>query len=74
MLELSLSRKLKCRKTVFMRVSGICFIKWYWFGSICGESNVHIGYVFQGNELEVAKWIFYLGMITLYFLIELAVY
>ena len=22
-----------------MRVSGICFIKWLWFGSICGESN-----------------------------------
>ena len=29
----------KCRKPVFMLVSGICFIKWLWLGSICGESN-----------------------------------
>ena len=35
----SLNNRLKCRKPVFMRVSGICFIKWLWFGSICGESN-----------------------------------
>ena len=35
----SLNNGLKCRKPVFMRVSGICFIKWLWFGSICGESN-----------------------------------
>ena len=33
----SLNNGLKCRKPVFMRVSGICFIKWLWFGSICGE-------------------------------------
>ena len=38
----SLSNGLKCRKPVFMRASGICFIKWLWFGSICGESNVYI--------------------------------
>ena len=30
---------LKCRKPVFIRVSGICFIKWLWFGSICGWNN-----------------------------------
>ena len=35
----SLNKGQKCRKPVFMRVSGICFIKWLWFGSICGESN-----------------------------------
>ena len=35
----SLNNGLKCRKPVFMWVSGICFIKWLWFGSICGESN-----------------------------------
>ena len=35
----SLNNGQKCRKPVFMRVSGICFIKWLWFGSICGESN-----------------------------------
>ena len=27
-LLLSLNNELKCRKPVFMRVSGICFIKW----------------------------------------------
>ncbi len=26
-------------KPVFMQVSGICFIKWLWLGSICWESN-----------------------------------
>ena len=36
----SLNNGLKCRKPVFMRVSGICFIKWLQFGSIYGESNV----------------------------------
>ena len=30
---------LKCRKPVFMRVSGICFTKWLYFGSICGVAN-----------------------------------
>ena len=35
----SLNNGLKCRKPVFMRASGICFIKWLWFGSICAESN-----------------------------------
>ena len=35
----AMNNRLKCRKPVFMRVSGICFIKWLWFGSICGESN-----------------------------------
>ena len=38
----SLNNGLKCRKSVFMRVSGICFIEWLWFGSICGESNSKI--------------------------------
>ena len=33
--RLSLNNGLKCRKPVFMRVSGICFIKWLQFGSIC---------------------------------------
>ena len=33
----SLNKGQKCRKPVFMRVSGICFIKWLWLGSICGE-------------------------------------
>ena len=32
----NLNNRLKCRKPVFMRASGICFIKWLWFGSICG--------------------------------------
>ena len=32
----SLNNGLECRKPVFMLVSGICFIKWLWFGSICG--------------------------------------
>ena len=35
----SLNNGQKCRKPVFMRVSGIRFIEWLWFGSICGESN-----------------------------------
>ena len=35
----SLSNGLKCRKPVFMRASGICFIKWLWFGSICGNNK-----------------------------------
>ena len=35
----SLNNGLKCRKPVFMRVSGICFIKWLWFGSICGNNK-----------------------------------
>ena len=30
---------LKCRKPVFMRASGICFIKWLQFGSICGRDK-----------------------------------
>ena len=38
-LKKSLNNGLKCRKPVFMRISGIYFIKWLWFGSICGESN-----------------------------------
>ena len=36
----SLNNGLECRKPVFMRASGICFIKWLWFGSICGRGNV----------------------------------
>ncbi len=40
----SLNNELKCRKPVFMRASGICFIKWLWFGSICGESNEVISF------------------------------
>ena len=36
---LSLSSGQKCRKPVFMQVSGICFTKWLYFGSICGRSN-----------------------------------
>ena len=35
----SLNNGLKCRKPVFMRLSGICFIKWLWFGSICGRDK-----------------------------------
>ena len=35
----SLNNGLKCRKPVFMRASGICFIEWLYFGSICGWSN-----------------------------------
>jgi len=35
----SLNNGLKCRKPVFMRVSGICFTKWLYFGSICGVAN-----------------------------------
>jgi hypothetical protein len=27
-----LNNGLECRKPVFMRASGICFIKWLWFG------------------------------------------
>ena len=33
----SLNNGLKCRKPVFMRVSGICFIKWLQFG-VNGEN------------------------------------
>ena len=47
----SLNNGQKCRKPVFMRVSGICFIKWLWFGSICGrviDANV----IIQKNEKE----------------------
>ena len=40
----SLNNGQKCRKPVFMRVSGICFIKWLWFGSICVESNEVISF------------------------------
>ena len=29
----------KCRKPVFIRVYGICFIEWLWFGSICGNNK-----------------------------------
>ena len=36
----SLNNGLECRKPVFMRVSGVCFIKWLQFGSICGRSNI----------------------------------
>ena len=35
----SLNNGLKCRKPVFMRVSGIYFIEWLWFGSICESNN-----------------------------------
>ena len=35
----SLNNGLECRKPVFMRVSGICFIKWLQFGSICGRDK-----------------------------------
>ena len=35
----SLNNGQKCRNPVFMRVSGICFIKWLYFGSICELSN-----------------------------------
>ena len=35
----SLNNGLKCRKPVFMRASGICFIKWLQFGSICGRDK-----------------------------------
>lgn len=41
----SLNNGLKCRKPVFMRVSGIYFIKWLYFGSILAlfENGVMIG-------------------------------
>lgn len=29
----------KCRKPVFMGVSGNCFIKWFYFDAICEWSN-----------------------------------
>ena len=35
----SLNNGLECRKPVFMRVYGICFIEWLWFGSICGNNK-----------------------------------
>ena len=35
----SLNNGQKCRNPVFMRVSGIGFIKWLYFGSICELSN-----------------------------------
>ena len=35
----SLNNGLKCRKPVFIRGSGICFIAWLYFDSICGRSN-----------------------------------
>jgi len=35
----SLNNGQKCRKPVFMRASSICFIKWLWFGSICGRDK-----------------------------------
>ena len=35
----SLNNGLKCRKLVFMRAFGICFIKWLQFGSICGRDK-----------------------------------
>ena len=38
----SLNNGLKCRKPVFMRASGIYFIKWLQFGSICEWSNVQL--------------------------------
>ena len=37
---LSLNNGQKCRKPVFMQVSGICFIEWLQFGSICGEKKI----------------------------------
>ena len=43
----SLNNGQKCRKPVFMRVSGICFIKWLWFGSICELSNGKFFMVFM---------------------------
>lgn len=36
---MSLNNGQKCRNPVFMRVSGIGFIKWLYFGSICELSN-----------------------------------
>ena len=36
---MSLNNGLKCRKPVFMQVSGICFIEWLCFGSICGRDK-----------------------------------
>ena len=35
----SLNNGQKCRKPVFMRVSGIYFTKWLYFGSIFGVAN-----------------------------------
>ena len=50
---LSLNNGLKCRKPVFMWVSGICFIKWLWFGSICGESNSKISDIDADSIVEM---------------------
>lgn len=33
--ETSLNNGQKCRKPVFMGVSGNCFIKWFYFDAIC---------------------------------------
>ena len=34
---------LKCRKPVFMQVSGICFTKWLYADAICGgEMEYHV--------------------------------
>lgn len=34
--ETSLNNGLKCRKPVFIQVSGVCFLEWLYFGSIWG--------------------------------------
>ena len=49
----SLNNGLKCRKPVFMRASGICFIKWLQFGSICGESNSKISDIDADSIVEM---------------------
>ena len=53
----SLNNGLKCRKPVFMRVSGICFIKWLWFGSICGESNGVISFEKVNKKEEGTSYV-----------------
>lgn len=47
----------KCRKPVFMRVSGICFIEWLWFGSICGESNGVISFEKVNKKEEGTSYV-----------------
>ena len=57
----SLNNGLKCRKPVFMWVSGICFIDWSQFGSICGESNSRVKENLYGkfdkNDIKI-KFVF----------------
>ena len=48
---MSLNNGQKCRKPVFMQVSGICFTKWLYFCSICVQSNDWIKKYIVGSEM-----------------------